>query len=48
MSQSQFSETLGVTRSTVSICEVEWNNHHQSKKTYEGLKMIAGKEGIAI
>ena len=48
MSQIEFSEMLGVTRSTVSIWEAEINNHHPKEEIYLQIKKLAAEKNIDI
>ncbi len=46
LSQGAFAGLLGVIRSTVSIWEIENQNHHPNRAIYEKLKELAKVKGV--
>lgn len=48
LSQAAFAGLLSVTRSTVSIWEIENKNHHPNRAMYEKLKELARVKGVEI
>jgi transcriptional regulator with XRE-family HTH domain len=48
LTQEQLADKMGVLRSTVSIWESEFDNHHPAREMYELLKQYASEHGIDI
>lgn len=48
LSQTAFANILGTCRSTISVWEIEYNNHHPSRNIYDKLMELAENKGVNI